>query len=169
MRPRSTAALGEPGISRFPREVLPYVHRVSDRVGLRCTSRYHRMGLSGSSYSVASRNDCRTRLNTRPAPSLANASTPPSRATPHDSRPMWVATSHLYDSFIPYASPVNRRTGGSSCTPMRQPGGRTRVPSVRQLPTDHDYAARPANIRLINRRKSYLDRYPLYLRKANNS
>src|SRR5712691_9229466 len=27
---------------------------------------------------------------------------------------------------------------------------------------------RPANIRLINRRKSYLDRYPLYLRKANN-
>jgi hypothetical protein len=36
---------------------------------------------------------------------------------------------------------------------------------VRQLPTDHDYAARPANIRLINRRKSYLDRYLLYLRK----
>jgi hypothetical protein len=27
---------------------------------------------------------------------------------------------------------------------------------------------RPANIRLINRRKSYLDRYPLYLQKANN-
>ena len=27
---------------------------------------------------------------------------------------------------------------------------------------------RPANIRLINRRKSYLDRYPLYLGKANN-
>src|SRR5216684_8931420 len=27
---------------------------------------------------------------------------------------------------------------------------------------------RPANIRLINRRKSYLDRYSLYLRKANN-
>jgi transposase len=36
---------------------------------------------------------------------------------------------------------------------------------VRQLPTDHDYAARPANIRLINRRKSYLDRYPLYLER----
>src|SRR5690242_11675766 len=27
---------------------------------------------------------------------------------------------------------------------------------------------RPANIRLINRRKSYLDRYPLYLWKAKN-
>ena len=27
---------------------------------------------------------------------------------------------------------------------------------------------RPANIRLINRRKSYLDRYSLYLRNANN-
>jgi len=48
-----------------------------------------------------------------------------------------------------------------------RPYGRTRVSSVRQLPTDHDYAARPANIRLINRRKSYLDRYPFYLRKAN--
>ena len=46
-----------------------------------------------------------------------------------------------------------------------RPYGRTRVSSVRQLPTDHDYAARPANIRLINRRKGYLDRYLLYLRK----
>ena len=32
--------------------------------------------------------------------------------------------------------------------------------SPRQLPTDHDYAARPANIRLINRRDGFLDRYP---------
>jgi hypothetical protein len=47
-----------------------------------------------------------------------------------------------------------------------RPCGRTRVLSVRQLPTDHDYAARPANIRLINRRQSDLDRYPLYLHKA---
>ena len=29
MRPKATAALGEPGISRFPREVLPYLHGVS--------------------------------------------------------------------------------------------------------------------------------------------
>jgi hypothetical protein len=36
----------------------------------------------------------------------------------------------------------------------------------RQLATDHDYAARPANIRSINRRPSELDRYPLYLQKA---
>jgi hypothetical protein len=27
-----------------------------------------------------------------------------------------------------------------------KPYGRTRVSSLRQLPTDHDYAARPANI-----------------------
>src|SRR6202041_3181791 len=47
-----------------------------------------------------------TRLNTRPALSLVNASTPPSRAAPHDSGPMWVATSHSYDSFIHYTSPV---------------------------------------------------------------
>ena len=36
----------------------------------------------------------------------------------------------------------------------------TRAGSPRQLPTDHDYAARPANIRLINRRDRFLDRYP---------
>ena len=41
---------------------------------------------------------------------------------------------------------------------------RTRARSPRQLPTDHDYAARPANIRLINRRDSFLDRYPRHLR-----
>ena len=33
----------------------------------------------------------------------------------------------------------------------------TRAPSERQLPTDHDHAARPANIRVINRRESHLD------------
>jgi len=44
MRPKATAALGEPGISRFPREVLPYVHGVCDRAGLRCTSRYRCIG-----------------------------------------------------------------------------------------------------------------------------
>jgi hypothetical protein len=47
-----------------------------------------------------------------------------------------------------------------------RPCGRTRDTSLRQLPTDHDYAARPANIRLINRRQSDLDRYPLYLTKG---
>jgi hypothetical protein len=35
-----------------------------------------------------------------------NASTLPSRAAPHDSGPMWVATSHSYDFFIHYTSPV---------------------------------------------------------------
>jgi hypothetical protein len=40
MRPKSTVALGGPGISRFPREVFPYVHGVSDRAGLWHTLRY---------------------------------------------------------------------------------------------------------------------------------
>src|SRR5882762_2975036 len=108
MRPKATAALGEPGISRFPFEVLPYVHGVCDRAGLRGTSRYRctGWGLPLSPTASASRSDCLTRLNTRPARSLVNASTPPSRAAPHDSGPMWVATSHSYDSFIHYTSPV---------------------------------------------------------------
>src|SRR5882762_7947489 len=108
MRPKAAAALGELGISRFPREVLPYVLGVSDRAGLWCTSRYRRTrwGLPLSPTASASRSDWLSRLNTRPAHSLVNASTPPSRAAPHDSGPMWVATSHSYDSFIHYTSPV---------------------------------------------------------------
>jgi hypothetical protein len=108
MRPKATAVLGEPGISRFPFEVLPYVHGVCDRAGLRCTSRYRctGRGLPHLLAASASRSDCLTRLNTRPARSPVNASTPPSRAAPHDSGPMGIATSHSYDSFIHHTSPV---------------------------------------------------------------
>jgi len=42
MRPRAFAALGKPGISRFPREVSTYVHGASDRAGLWLASRYRR-------------------------------------------------------------------------------------------------------------------------------
>src|SRR6267378_268874 len=108
MRPRATTALGGPGISRFPCEVFPYVLGVSDRAGLWCTSRYRciRWGLPLSPTASASRRKVLTRLNTRPARSPVNASTPPLRAAPHDSGPMWVATSHSYDFCIHYTSPV---------------------------------------------------------------
>jgi hypothetical protein len=69
MRPRSTATLGEAGISRFPFEVLSYVLGVCDRAGLRCTSRYRctGWGLPHLLTASASRSACLTRLNTRPA------------------------------------------------------------------------------------------------------
>src|SRR6266851_7672979 len=105
-RPKATAALGELGISRFPREVFAYVHGVSDRAGLKHTSRYRctRWGLPLSPTASASRSNRLTRLNARPAHSPVNASTPPSRAAPHDSGPMWVADPLSYDSFIHYTS-----------------------------------------------------------------
>src|SRR6266404_4148785 len=108
MRPRANATLDELGISRFPREVSPYVHRVSDRAGLWHTSRYRctRCCLPLAPTASASRSKCLTRLNTRPIRSPVNASTPPLRAAPHDSGPMWVATSHSYDFCIHYTSPV---------------------------------------------------------------
>jgi len=85
MRPEATAALGGPGISRFPREVSTYVLGVSDRAGLWHTSRYRctRWGLPLLLTASASRRKVLTRLNTRPARSPVNASTPPSRAAPH--------------------------------------------------------------------------------------
>ncbi len=49
-----------------------------------------------------SRSKSLTRLNTRPARSTVNASTPPSRAAPHDSGPIWVANPLSYDFFIHY-------------------------------------------------------------------
>src|ERR1700694_6148130 len=67
MSPKATSALGELGISRFPREALPYVHGVSDRTGLKHTSRYRctRWGLPHLLTASASRRDVLTRLNTR--------------------------------------------------------------------------------------------------------
>src|SRR6266699_3756026 len=108
MRPTATAALGGPGISRFPREMSAYVHGVSDRAGLWHTSRYRciRWGLPLSPTASASRSEFLTRLNTRPARSPVNASTPPLRAAPHDSGPMWVANPLSYDFCIHYTSPV---------------------------------------------------------------
>jgi len=47
-----------------------------------------------------------SRLNTRPVRTPVNASTMPSRATPHDSGPLWAANPSTYDSFIHYTSPV---------------------------------------------------------------
>ena len=107
-RPEALAAPGGQGISRFPREVLPYVHGVSDRAGLRRTSRYRctGCGLPLSPTASASRSKFLTRLNTRPARSPVHASSPPSRAAPQDSGPVWVANPSPYDSFIHYTSPV---------------------------------------------------------------
>src|SRR6267143_7281437 len=116
MRPRATAARGGLGISRFPREVPAYVHGVSDRAGLWHTSRYRctRWRLPLLLTASASRSNCLTRMNTRPARSPVNASTLPLRAAPHDSGPMWVAVPHSYDFFIHYTSPVLTGAQGES-------------------------------------------------------
>lgn len=87
MRPSTAAALGGCGISRFPREVFPYVLGVGDRAGLWHSSRYRctRWGLRHLLTASASRSNSLRRLNTRPVRSLVTASLPPSQAAPHDS------------------------------------------------------------------------------------
>jgi hypothetical protein len=108
MRPQTYFVWGEPGISRFPGEVLWYVHGVCDRAGSRHTLRYRRTGwsLPLSPTASASRSEFLTRLNTRPAPSPVNASTSPLQVTPQDSGSVWVASSLPYDFCIHYTSPV---------------------------------------------------------------
>ena len=107
-RPAAPSAAGGHGISRFSREVFPYVHGVSDRAGSRYVSQYRRTGCGLPLLLTASaprRNEL-SRLNARPARAPVNASHLPSRAVTHDSGPSWVANPSTYDSFIHYTSPV---------------------------------------------------------------
>ena len=107
-RPATPSAAGGHGISRFSREVFPYMHGVSDRAGARRISRYRcaECGLPPSPTASAPRSNVLSRLNTRPARTPVNASPLPSRATTHDSGPLWAANPSTYDSFIHYISPV---------------------------------------------------------------
>lgn len=86
----------ERGISRFPCEMFPRVHGVSDRAGSGAASpmRQRRCGLrliptaSAPRSTRSSRHGaCITRLNTRPARTPVNASPTPSRMCTHDSGP----------------------------------------------------------------------------------
>ena len=97
-------AVGDVSVSM----ITPEMHGVSDRAGSRRVSRYRRARWSLPLLLTASapRRNCLSRLNTRPARTPVNASTPPSRATPHDSGPVWVANPSPYESFIHYTSPV---------------------------------------------------------------
>ena len=47
-----------------------------------------------------------------------------------------------------------------------RPYGRTRVLSLRQLPTDHDYATLTREYQNDQPSKKHLDRYPLYFQNA---
>src|SRR3989442_3216095 len=107
-RSAATVPAGDQGTSRFSCEALPYVHGVSDRAGSRRVSRYRRAEWSLPLLLTASapRRKCLSRLNTRPARIPVNASTRSSRAAPHDSGSVWLATPSPYDSFIHYTSPV---------------------------------------------------------------
>ena len=107
-RPAACTAMGEHGISRFSRKVFPCMRGVSDRAGFldslqwRCQG----CGLPHSSTASAPRSKLLSRLNTQPARTPVNASTPPSRTAPHDSGPAWFARPLLCDSFIHYTFPV---------------------------------------------------------------
>jgi hypothetical protein len=107
-RPAPPSGAGEHRTSRFSCEVSPYVHGVSDRAGSVRISRCRcaRCCLPLLSTASASRRNVLSRLNTRPARTPVNASTPLLREAPHDSGPSWVADPLTCDSFIHTTSPV---------------------------------------------------------------
>jgi len=57
-------------------------------------------------YSVGARRKLLSPLHTRPAHTPFDASAPPSRDTPHDAEPAWIAIPSPYDSSIHFAMPV---------------------------------------------------------------
>ena len=107
-RPVAPSATGDPGLSRFSREVCPHMHGVSDRAELRRVWRGRRVGCGLPLLLTASalRSECLSRLNTRPARPPVNVSPSPLRTPMHDSGPVWVAGPSPYDSFIRNTSPV---------------------------------------------------------------
>jgi len=92
------------GNSRFPCMVLLRIRQVSDRVGLRCVSRYRRpvCGFPHPPTASAPQRKVFSRLHTGPTRSSVNASVAPLRAPPYDSGPLWFAKPSTYDSFIHY-------------------------------------------------------------------
>ncbi len=103
-RPLAPSARGDHGLSRFSREVCPYMLGVSDRAGLLGVlhSRHPGCGLPLPPTASASRRGGLSRLTTRPARPPVNAS----RTAAHDSGPVWAANPSPYDSCIRNTSPV---------------------------------------------------------------
>ena len=103
------------GISRFPRKMVLCMLGVFDRAGARCTLRWRctRCCLPLISRASAPWRACCfrskvmiSRLNTQPARSSVNASTPPFRVAPHDSRSLWFATPSTHETFTHTTLPV---------------------------------------------------------------
>jgi hypothetical protein len=115
-RPRHVAP-GKNGNSRFPCEVLPYVHGVFDRAGSQHTSRYRyaKCGLPLLLTASTSRSKFLTRLDTRPICSPVNASMPPLRVAPHDSGSMWLAIPSSCDFSFTTPRRFCRRTRSRAC------------------------------------------------------
>jgi hypothetical protein len=61
---------------------------------------------SANPHSVGTPEEVLSQLNTRPARTPVDASVTPSRASPHDSGPVWVANPSPCDSFIHNTMPV---------------------------------------------------------------
>jgi len=79
MPPAALLAAGNREISRFPNVVLPRMHGVSDRAGFRRALRWRRAGCGlplPPTASAPRSGSWISRLNTRPARSPVNASTP---------------------------------------------------------------------------------------------
>jgi hypothetical protein len=97
------------GISRFPLKVLACMHRVLDRARSKSVSPYRRSQscLPPISTASAPRSSHRfrggvsiSRLNGWPARTPVNASPSSLRPKVHDSKPVWIATPSLCETFI---------------------------------------------------------------------
>ncbi len=89
-------------------DVVPHILGGSDHTGFPRISRYRcsECGLPHLLTASAFRRLPLSQLSSQPARTPVNASSLPSRATTHDSGPLWATIPLTYDSFIHFTSPV---------------------------------------------------------------
>jgi hypothetical protein len=117
-------------ISRFPRKErlhMPGSLTTPSRPGARAVAHgyvaFHHL------HGVGTRNRKLSRLNGWPMRPPVNASPRPSRATAHDSGPMWIATPSSQGTCTLYSPPVSRRFANVfRCSSMKSANMRQNAP-----------------------------------------
>ena len=111
---RSTQGVDEVGISRFPCEECPRMHRVCDCAGSEIGSPVASIPVwpSASDNGVGTPDWMISQLDGWPACAPVNASLPALRPSTHDSGSGWLAGPFPCDSCSHDSSPVSRRTVG---------------------------------------------------------
>ena len=118
------------GTSRFPCNELPHMPGSSTTPGPPGARAYAPVCIAFRLRNGVNTRNMNLSVAGWPMCSSAGASLPPSQATAHGSRSMWIATPSSYRTCTDYSLPVSRRTAKDSGTSSRQRTSRNRRASA---------------------------------------